>query len=114
MVFPKFGLIAIFWLACSFPFFFLPQTRFYLFIGLFWHMHSMELAQSLGKPFLKLPNLREKEDGRKLDPLDNIYDKILDFRLYMFEVFLILKKYTLSQKSSTSEKKLGINISLIT
>ena len=41
---------------------------------------------------------------RKLAPFDDIWGKILDFRLHKFEVLPILKGCTLLQKSPTSEK----------
>ena len=41
---------------------------------------------------------------RKLAPFDDIWGKILDFRLHKFEVVSILKECALLQKSPTSEK----------
>ena len=41
---------------------------------------------------------------RKLVPFDDIWGKILDFRLHKFEVMSILKECAFLQKSQTSEK----------
>ena len=41
---------------------------------------------------------------RKLTPFDDIWGKILDFRLHKFKVMSILKECALLQKSPTSEK----------
>ena len=41
---------------------------------------------------------------RKLAPFDEIWGKILDFRLHKFEVMSIFKECAFLQKSPTSEK----------
>ena len=48
--------------------------------------------------------MREHIAERKSAPFDDIWGKILDFRLHKFQVMSILKECALLQKSPTSEK----------